>query len=214
MSEQAFAGWDSEYEIHSESALRTVIGEEIPGLAEKNIDHLNEFAKDYVAKSPFLVLCTADARGNMDASPKGDAPGFVQIVDNRTLLIPDRPGNKLAYGHRNIIANSKVGLIFMIPGTPETLRVNGEGVLTADPKILEQLGARGKPAMLALKVDVREVFFHCAKAFIRSNLWRHEQWPEKHRVSFGEMLAAQRGEKPEVAQAIDQFVEEDYKNNL
>ncbi len=202
------------HEIRSEAQLREVIGEEIPGLQEKNIDHLNEFALEFLAKSPFLVLCTADDQGNMDASPKGDAPGFVEVVDRHTLLLPDRPGNKLAYGHRNIIANPKVGLIFMIPGTPETLRVNGDGVLSADPQLLQQLAARGKPATLVLKVTVREAFFHCAKAFIRSGLWQHQQWPPRHKVSFGEMLARQRGEKAEVAAAIDEFVAKDYAENL
>jgi len=203
-----------QYEIHSEAQLRSIIGEEIPGLAEKNQDHLDQYALDFLAKAPFLVLCTADDQGHMDASPKGDAAGFVQVVDQHTLLIPDRPGNKLAYGHRNIIANPQLALIFMIPGTPETLRVNGHGVLTADPQYLSQMAARGKDATLVLKVSVREVFFHCAKAFIRSQLWQPEQWPARHKVSFGEMLARQRGQQPEVAEAIDEFVAKDYEENL
>ena len=102
----------------------------------------------------------------------------------------------------------------MIPGTPETLRINGDAALTADPEVLALLAARGKPATLALRVSIKEVFFHCAKAFIRSSLWQPEQWPERHKVSFGEMFAKQRGAPQEMAEAIDKSVADDYQNNL
>ena len=203
-----------EHDITTVAQLRSVIGEEVPGLAAKNIDHLDDFARDFIAKSPFLILATASVDGNLDASPKGDAAGFVHVVDDRTMYLPDRPGNKLAYGHLNVLENPKVGLIFMIPGTPETLRVNGQATLTAAPDVLDLLAARGKPATLALRIDVSEVFFHCAKAFIRANLWQHEAWPERHRVSFGEMLARQRGAELGTASAIDAAIQDDYENNL
>ncbi len=202
------------HEIKTVAELRAVIGDEVPGLAEKNIDFLDEFALEYLAKSPFLVLCTSNADGQLDASPKGDGPGFVEVVDERTILVPDRPGNKLAYGHLNILENPHVGIIFMIPGTPETLRINGRGQLTADPAILERLSARGKPATLALRVDIEEVFFHCAKAFMRSGLWKPESWPERHKVSFGEMFAKRKGMGEEAAAAVDEAVEQDYEVNL
>ena len=102
----------------------------------------------------------------------------------------------------------------MIPGTPETLRVNGQGTLNNDPAVLEKLSARGKPATLALRVRVEEVFFHCAKAFIRSKLWQPDSWPQRHRVSFGEMFAARKDQPAEVAQAVDEMVEADYRDNL
>ena len=200
--------------IRSPEALRELVGESMPGLDLKNQCKLDEYAVDFLAKAPFLVLATADAEGQLDASPKGDGPGFVLIEDERTLLIPDRPGNKLVYGHQNILANAKVGLIFMIPGTPETLRVNGTAELTANPEILERLAARGRPAVLAIRVHVEECFFHCAKAFIRSQLWKPESWPEKHRVSFGEIFAKLRGEGEEAARVVDQIVEAGYKNDL
>jgi PPOX class probable FMN-dependent enzyme len=203
-----------QHEITSVEQLRGVIGEEVPGLAEKNIDHLNDYALEFLSKSPFLVLSTSDAAGQIDASPKGDAPGFVHVVDSKTIVVPDRPGNKLAYGHLNILKNPNVGLLCMIPGTPETLRINGEATLSADPELLAQLAARGKPATLALRVTVKEVFFHCAKAFIRSSLWQPEQWPERHKISFGEMLAKQRQAAEGTAEAIDQMVADDYQNNL
>ena len=189
--------------IETEAELRAVIGAEPPGLAKKNQPYLNDFAVDFIAKSPFLVLSTADAEGRIDASPKGDDPGFVAVENARQLLIPDRPGNRLAYGHTNILANPQVGVLFMIPGTPETLRVNGQAALSADPELLDRLAARGRPAVLAIQVQVEEVFFHCAKAFLRSRLWRPESWGEKHEVSFGKMFAAAKNAPAEAAVAID-----------
>ncbi len=202
------------HSITTAERLREVVGAEIPGLAEKNQDRLNEFAIDFLSRCPFLVLSTSDANGRADASPKGDAPGFVQVEDERTLIIPDRPGNKLAYGHLNIIDNPHVGVLFMIPGTPETLRVNGRAELTSNPTLLEQLAARGKPAVLAIRVHIDECFFHCAKAFIRSDLWKPDAWPKRQKISFGRMYAKQRGADDATAQEIDAFVEADYRDNL
>jgi PPOX class probable FMN-dependent enzyme len=200
--------------IRTVDALREVVSAPMPGLELKNQSQLDEFMIDFLSRSPFLVLSTADAEGNVDASPKGDAPGFVWVEDERTLVIPDRPGNKLVYGHLNLLENPKVGLLFVIPGTPETVRVNGRAELTADPALLEQLAARGKPAVVAIRVHVDECFFHCAKAFIRSKLWKHETWPERQKVSFGRMLAEKTGADDGVAQKIDAAVEADYRENL
>ena len=160
------------------------------------------------------MLATANAAGHQDASPKGDAPGFVHIEDDRHLVIPDRPGNKLAYGLENILENPRVGVLFLIPGTPETFRVNGRAELTCDPDLLEKLAARGRPATVGIRVTVEEAFFHCAKAFIRSKLWKHEQWGERHRVSFGEMFARKANAGADAAKAVDDAVEEDYRTNL
>ena len=200
--------------IKTEEELRAVIGAEIPGLSEKVEARLNDFAVDFVARSPFLVLSTADGEGRLDASPKGDAPGFVAVEDDRTLLIPDRLGNRLAYGHRNILVNPHVGVLFMIPGTPETLRVNGRATLTADGSLVERLAARGRPAVLVIRVEVEEVFFHCAKAFLRSRLWQPDAWGEPHKVSFGKMFARRRNASAETAAAVDQAIERDYRENL
>jgi hypothetical protein len=200
--------------IRTEQELRAVIGAEPPGLAEKNQPVLSDFAVDFIAKSPFLVLSTADADGRLDASPKGDAPGFVAVEDDKTLLIPDRLGNRLAYGHRNILANPRVGVLFMIPGTPETLRVNGHATLTADAELVARLEARGRPAVLVIRVDVDEVFFHCAKAFLRAKLWQPDTWGERHRVSFGEMYVKAGRAPAAAASAIDAGIERDYRENL
>ena len=195
------------------------------------IEPLDDLAIDFIQRSPFLVLSTADVDGNQDASPKGDGPGFVVIEDRNTILIPDRKGNKLLFGLQNILANPRVGLLFITPPTSETLRVNGTAELVVDPRILERLSARGQPAQLAIRVTVRECFFHCAKAFIRSELWNHEQWPTAIKISFGKYLAAKMNptadtalpdqghqsgftQQEELAQQIDEFVEQDYKTNL
>lgn len=200
--------------IRTVEGLREVVGAEIPGADFKIHKELDEFAIDYLSRSPFLVLSTADAQGNLDASPKGDKPGFVLVEDERTLVIPDRPGNKLVYGHLNILNNPKVGVLFMLPGTPETLRVNGTAELTNDPELLQRLAARGKPAVVALRVRVEECFFHCAKAFIRASLWQPESWPERHKVSFGRMIAKQTGGDEKAVEAIDEMIEADYRDNL
>jgi len=204
----------SDFTIKNVAQMREVIGESFPGLEEKNMDHVDHFARDFISKSPFIVLSTSDESGRMDASPKGDAPGFVELADERTLLIPDRFGNKLAYGHRNILANSRIGLLFMIPNTSETLRVNGKAELTRDPELLERLQARNQPALLVIRVFVEECFFHCGKAMIRSNLWKPENWGEKHRVSFGEMYAERKKVDSSVAAQIDASIKLDYKERL
>jgi uncharacterized protein len=203
-----------DYRVTSVEQLRTIMG--VPGKLTplKLLTALDDDAIDFIRRSPFLVLATADADGNQDASPKGDGPGFVVIEDRNTLLIPDRKGNKLLFGLQNILATGRVGLLFITPPTTETLRVNGTAELVVDPKILEQLSARGQPAQLAIRVTVRECFFHCAKAFIRSDLWNHEQWPERIKISFGKYLAGKINAGADVAQQIDEFVEQDYKTNL
>ena len=152
-----------EHRIETVAQLQALLGEPSPMTPKKLWSALDEAAIDFIRKSPFLVLATADAEGNEDASPKGDGPGFVMIEDARTLLIPERKGNRLMFSLRNILANPQVGIIFLVPGTDETFRVNGTAELTADPDLLVRLSARGAPALLAIRVTVRECFFHCAK---------------------------------------------------
>jgi PPOX class probable FMN-dependent enzyme len=200
--------------IEDREALRRVIGAPLHGLELKNQTTISDEAREYIARSPFLVLATSDAAGRLDASPKGDAPGFCLIEDERTLVIPDRPGNKLVYGLQNILENPRVGVIFMLPGTPETVRINGRASLTSDPELLARLGARGKPAVLAIRVHVEECFHHCAKAFLRSNLWKPETWSPRLRISFGKMAAKRMKLGDDVAAKFDAAVEDDYRSNL
>lgn len=200
--------------IRSEAELRDLIGAPNAVIEAKIEDRLDGFARDFLAHCPFLVLATSDEHGALDASPKGDAPGFVLVEDDRTIVIPDRPGNKLAFGHLNVLRNPQVGVIFMIPGTPETLRINGRAELTRDPALLERLAARGRPAVLGIRVVIDQCFFHCAKAFLRSNLWRPEKWGEPHRVSFGEIFAARTGADASVARGYDEAIEKNYAEEL
>lgn len=202
------------YRITTVEQLRALIGEPHPLVPQKLWRTLEPAAMDFIRRSPFLVLATADAAGNQDVSPKGDSPGFVAVDDERTLLIPDRKGNKLIFGLQNILANPHVGILFLVPGTEETLRVNGTAELTADPAILQRLSARGQPVLVAIRVTVQECFFHCAKAFKRAQLWRPETWPQHQPISFGKLLAAKVGGDERMAEQIDRFVEEDYQTNL
>jgi len=201
------------HRIETVAQLRAIIGELNPVVQVKLMTALDDHAREFIARSPFLVLATSDAAGNLDVSPKGDTPGFVAVADDGTLLIPDRKGNKLVFGLQNILSSPHVGVVFLVPGTGETLRVNGTAELTNDPQILQRLAARGQPAVLAIRVTVQECFFHCAKAFIRARLWKPETWPA-YRISFGKMLAPKVGGDQQVAEAIDQMIAEDYKSGL
>ena len=202
------------YRITHVGALREVIDEPNPALELKVDAVVGEEARDFIARSPFVVLATADGAGNLDTSPKGDAPGFVLVEDERTIVIPDRNGNGLVYGHRNVLENGHVSVLFVVPGTNETVRVNGRAELTRDPQLLQRLAARGKPALLAIRVHVDQCFFHCGKAFLRAGLWRPETWAERVRVSFGRMFVRKVGGNDELAAVIDSSVETDYRENL
>ena len=202
------------HRIETVAQLQALIGEPNPITPKKLFSALDETAIDFIKRSPFLVLGTADAQGNQDASPKGDGAGFVAVEDEHTLLIPERKGNRLMFSLRNILANPQVGIIFLVPGTDETFRVNGTAELSGDPDLLLRLSARGAPALLAIRVTVRECFFHCAKAFIRSQLWKPETWSERRQISFGKLLSAKVGGGEDLARQVDRAVEQDYKNNL
>lgn len=202
------------HRITSVEQLRGLVGDSSPLVQHKLWDTLEPSTLDFIRRSPFLLLATSDAQGNLDVSPKGDGPGFVAIEDAKTLLIPDRKGNKLIFGLQNILLNPHVGVIFLIPGTGETLRVNGRAELTTDPEILQRLSARGQPALVAIRVTVDQCFFHCAKAFLRAQLWNPEAWATPHAISFGKILAGKMGGDEKLARQIDDFVEQDYKTNL
>jgi PPOX class probable FMN-dependent enzyme len=202
------------HRITTEAALRALVGAELPGVETKILDRLDEPTRAFLERAPFLVLSTSDREGRLDASPKGDGPGFVLIEDERTIVIPDRPGNRLVFGHRNILENPRVGLLLMIPGTSETLRINGHAELTRDPALLERLATRGRPALLAIRVRIEQCFLHCGKALLRAHLWDPAKWGARHRVSFGEIYAERTGADEAVARQIDAAIEVDYRDNL
>lgn len=165
-----------------------------PLAVAKQIDHLDPHAIRFIARSPFLVMATADAEGRCDASPRGDAPGFVEVVDAHTLLIPDRPGNNRVDSLSNLATNPQVGLLFFVPGVLETLRVNGRAELTTDAARLAGLAVAERVPRSALVVRVEEVFFHCGKALKRSALWDQAGHAAPGEIpSLGRILADQTG---------------------
>ena len=162
---------DATTTIAEPAELRAHMGAVNPLAERKVLDRLDAHCRDFIALSPFLVLATADGEGRADASPRGDAPGFVEVVDERTLFIPDRRGNNRVDSFGNVLASPGVGLIFMVPGIAETLRVNGRATLTRDPDLLAPATVQERTPTLGLLVAVEEAFFHCGKALIRSKLW-------------------------------------------
>lgn len=200
--------------IESEEQLRKIYAEPSEGAVRKQLPALESHARTFIARSPFLVIGSQDAEGRADATPKGDMPGFVTVLDDRTIAIPDRPGNNRLDTFRNIIGNPAVGLIFMIPGMNETLRINGRARLTADPELCERLGMNGRAARSVMLVRVDEVFMHCAKAFIRSSLWTPEAWPDRSEMpTLGTILRDQIAVSRS-AEAIDTALEENYRVDL
>ncbi len=175
--------------------------------AVKCIDRLEKHCRNFIALSPFLCLATADAEGRLDVSPRGDAPGFVEVLDDKRLLIPDRRGNNRVDSLTNIVENPRVGLIFMIPGVEETLRVNGSARIVRDPAVLAPLAAQGKVPRSALEVTVEEVMFQCSKALRRSRLWDDDYRIERSVLpTLGQMITDQvaDGSSAEEAEALVQ----------
>jgi PPOX class probable FMN-dependent enzyme len=205
---------DDPHRIDSLAALRDAIPEPSPVIHQKVFDRVDEYARAFIERAPFAMVATSDAAGRVDVSPKGDEPGFVVVDDERTLLVPDRPGNKLAYGFRNLLENPRIGLLFVVPGVTETLRVNGRAEVTRDPALLARLAARGKAATLATRVGVEECFFHCGKAFLRSKLWEPASWPQGVRANLGKQMARKLGAGEELAAAIEDGLARDYREGL
>jgi PPOX class probable FMN-dependent enzyme len=162
--------------ISSEAELRDLLGEPAGRAVTKERTRLHERDKEWLAASPFCLIATADASGNCDVSPKGDPPGFTFVLDDATIAIPDRPGNRRADGFRNILSNPQVGTIFLVPGRGETLRINGRARLLRDAPFFDDLVIKGHRPQLALVIDIQQIFFHCPKAFLRSALWKPETW--------------------------------------
>jgi uncharacterized protein len=200
--------------IRSEEEVEDLIGKPTEATKIKIFDHVDEYAAAFIARSPLVMIATSDGDGRLEVSPKGDAPGFVALDGPRTLLLPERPGNRLAFGFRNILSNPHVALIFIVPNTTETLRVSGAAELTRDPDVLGKLAARGKPALLATRIAVEECFFHCGKAFLRSELWRPETWPKDYRANLGKQIAKKMSAGQDVADQVEAGLIDSYTNRL
>jgi PPOX class probable FMN-dependent enzyme len=180
--------------IEDSEQLRAVYGAPGERSLKKQLMRFDQHCRAFIARSPFLVIASSDAAGRCDASPKGDAPGFVQVLDDQTLLIPDRLGNNRVDTIGNLLARPGVGLIFFVPGINETLRVNGRARLTTDPALLEPLAVNGKMPRSGILIAAEEIYFHCGKALIRADLWNPEKQLRRSEFpSLGRILADQIG---------------------
>jgi PPOX class probable FMN-dependent enzyme len=157
--------------ITDEAELREIIGTPTENVLLKLTDRVNELTAQFIERSPFVCVATADPEGGVDVSPRGDPAGFVRVLDERTLLVPERPGNRIADTLRNLLADPRIALLFLIPGIGDTFRVNGRAVITDDAELLAPSAVDGKVPKLGLLVSVEEAYTHCPKAFIRSGLW-------------------------------------------
>jgi uncharacterized protein len=198
----------------SEDALRALVGTPSDLALKKQIGALDAHCQDFIAHTPFVLVATANAAGQCDVSPKGDAPGFVRVLDDRHLAIPDRPGNKRLDGMRNILSNPHVGLIFLIPGRRETLRVNGRACITRDEALLASMEAQGKRPLLAIGVEVEEVYLHCAKAFIRSALWQPDRWPAIGHLATAAQMFWDAAKPACTVEELAQHIDEGYAKRL
>ena len=162
--------------VTTEDELREILGSPAPAALAKERGHLVDLDRTWLAASPFCLVATAGADGRCDVSPKGDPPGFAMVLDDTTIAIPERPGNRRVDGFRNILANGRVGLIFFLPGRGDTLRINGRARLVRDAPFFDAMVVKGHRPVLAMVVEVEEVFHHCSKAFLRSHLWEPATW--------------------------------------
>jgi PPOX class probable FMN-dependent enzyme len=163
-------------EITTEEELHELLGEPTPAAAGKDRTALDDVHRQWLAASPFCLVATSAADGSCDVSPKGDPPGFTIVLDDRTIALPERAGNRRADGFGNILSNPHVGLVYLLPGRGDTLRINGRARLVRDPDLLDRMVVKGHRPLLALVVEIEQVFFHCAKAFLRSALWEPASW--------------------------------------
>jgi PPOX class probable FMN-dependent enzyme len=180
----------------------------------KFYDRLNSRMMEFISLSPIAMLATANAAGEPTVSPKGDSPGFAQIEDCSTIPLPERKGNRLIFSLQNVLQNSKVALLFLVPGTNETLRISGDAELIQDEFLCKKLSARGNEAILVTRIKIKECYFHCARAFLRGSLWNPKNWPGTLKISFGEEIAANLHEDRKFVQSLDARIAEDYKKSL
>lgn len=202
-------------QVGSVDELRAIFGPPSPISLKKELKALDDHMRRFIAHAPFLVIATRGADGRCDASPRGDAPGFVHVIDEHTLLIPDRPGNRRVDSFTNIVETGRIGLLFLVPCMGETLRINGRAVLIRDEQWLIPLTAQGKRPNLAIAVEIEECFMQCAKALIRSKLWEPHERPDLNALPcFAEMLTDQVQMPEYDVSKMQTLLDGAYKNNL
>jgi PPOX class probable FMN-dependent enzyme len=196
--------------VTSEAELRDLIGQPVELSLRKQLAYLDRHCRAFIALSPFVLVGSVDHTGRIDVTPRGDAPGFVMVLDEKTLVIPERPGNRRLDTLTNVLKTARVGLLFMIPGVEETLRINGSASIVRDAAILDRAVVRDKRPLVAIAVEVEECFMHCAKALKRSNLWEPAGWPERGALpSLAEMLMDQACPADFTLGELEADVEED-----
>ena len=201
--------------VRSEAELRELMGAPIaPPVVEKTLSSLDRHCLAFIGRAPFVLLASTDAEGRMDISPKGDAPGFVQVLDNKTLVIPERPGNQRFDTFRNLFESPRIGLIFLVPGKRETLRISGTAEVVRDRELLETMAANGKTPALAIAVHVEEAFFHCAKCIIRSHLWQPELWPSIEGLPTLAETMKDAASLPMPVEVLEGIIKDDEENRL
>lgn len=200
-------------ELKTPQAVRAHYEAPHPLVLRKQLDRLDRHSRAFIAASPFYVIASSDAQGRPDASPRGDPPGSVAVLDDVTLLLPDRRGNNRIDTMMNLAGNPQIGLLFLVPGAVETLRVNGRASISVQPDELAQLSADGRPARSAIRVQVEEVYFQCGKALIRSKLWDLERHVAAGTLApLGEVLAEQIG--LDAAASLEDSIQADYRGGL
>ncbi|MEV4803797.1 pyridoxamine 5'-phosphate oxidase family protein [Nonomuraea sp. NPDC049421] len=200
-------------EIESEAELRELLGEVMPRAATKDRPRLHPRDREWLAASPFCLIATSDDTGACDVSPKGDPAGFVHVIDDTTIAIPERPGNRRADGFRNVLKNPHVGLIFLIPGRNETLRINGRARLVREAPFFDEMIVKGHRPRLALVVEIEQIFHHCAKAFLRSELWKPETWNPDVLPSNARIIKEVQT-VTETVEELERYYGESYKQRL
>ena len=195
-------------EVTTVDELRAIVGNPNKYVANKVRDRLSPIQRDWLGQSPLGFVATTDAQGRVDVSPKGDPPGFVHIIDDTTIAIPERPGNKRVDGYLNVLERPHLGTLFVIPGRGDTLRINGTARVLADAEYFDAMTVEGKRPILALEIDIEEVFFHCAKAFLRSDAWKPDSWNPTAVPSVAQIAKALT--KTDISQAeLDEYYSED-----
>ena len=200
--------------VSTENALRAIVGAPIPRSVAKEIHALDGHCRALIARSPFVLVASGDAQGRMDVSPKGDVPGFVKVLDDHTLAIPDRPGNRRADTFTNVLQSRGVGLLFLIPGKLETLRVNGRARIVRDAWLRESMAVKGKAPEIALVVTVEQAFIHCGKCMIRSALWDPGSWPRVDDLPSQAQCLVDHGKLAESVAEVEASVEESRRTRL
>lgn len=194
--------------------LKQIIGEPTPQIANKEMQEIDVYFRRFLELCPFLCLSTADADGNQDVSPRGDPPGFVRMLDARTILIPDRKGNRRVDSMKNILENPKVGLVLFVPGVEEVVRINGTASITDDPALLADSAVNGNAPELGIRIAIDDIFFHCAKAIKRSKLWDPDTPIDRCEFpSFGQIVRDQRNLSGDVAET-EAMLQQEYRDRL